>query len=113
VKSSLSYGMPPEPKSFPLLRDFCNWAKAHHVRVLATFPNVCDIPEYHTALAQQTADRIEKFFGSINVPVLGKYTDSVLPEDHFYDTIYHMTEEAAKTRTERLATQVVPYLRKL
>jgi hypothetical protein len=111
-KASLRYGMPEQPKSFPLLEAFCKWAAANHIRVLATFPNLCDGPEYHTPVAKDTAERIKKFFTGLNVPVLGEYTDAILPADQFYDTNYHLTEEAARARTQRLAAKLVPYLKK-
>ena len=111
-KTSLSYGMPAQPKGFPLVEAFCKWAQTNHVTVLATFPNMCDAPEYHTPLAQETIKRIKQLYAGLNVPVLGEYTDALLPREQFYDTIYHPTEEAARARTERLARQLIPYLKK-
>ncbi len=34
----------------------------------------------------------------------------MLPIDQFYDTIYHLTYEAALQRTERLIPELKPYL---
>jgi hypothetical protein len=36
------------------------------------------------------------------VPVIGCYTDALLPEEQLLDTMYHPTEEAALDRTQHL-----------
>jgi hypothetical protein len=109
-KSALAYGLPEQPKGFALIASFCEWARAHNVRVLATFPNLCDQPEYHTPAAQQAAKKIRDFFSEHQVPVVGEYTDSLRPLDDFFDTNSHLTEEAALDRSQRLAAQLKPYL---
>jgi hypothetical protein len=44
------------------------------------------------------------------VQVIGDYTDALLPADDFFDTHYHLTEEASLVRSRRLAEQLKPYL---
>src|SRR3954468_14988570 len=96
--------------AFAVIGKFCRWAEAHHVRVLATFPNLCDQPEYHTQTAAKVAKTIKDSFARLNVPVIGDYTDSLLPADQFFDTFYHLTEESALERTRRLAVLLKPCL---
>jgi hypothetical protein len=97
--------------SLPEVKAFCLWAEANHIRVLATFPNLLDDPSYHTPEAKEGIQILERFFGRLSVPVIGQYDDSLLPKDQFLDTIYHLTEEAARTRTQKLAAKLKSYIR--
>jgi hypothetical protein len=110
MRAALAYGLPERPRGFPLIASFCAWAATNHIRVLATFPNLCDQPEYHSPTAQKMAEKIRAFFAAFQVPVIGDYTDSLLPPDDFFDTNSHLTEEAARARTKRLVVQLKPYL---
>ncbi len=101
-KSALGRGLPEHPDGFDTIAAFCQWAKTNNIRVLATFPNLCDRPEYHEAVGKNSARIIEDFFASIQVPVVGNYTNALLPEDQFLDTMYHLTEESALARTRKL-----------
>jgi hypothetical protein len=111
TKSSLSRGLPESPQGFAPIADFCGWAQTNHIRVLATFPNLCDRPEYRTPLAQGAVKKVENLFAGLGVPVIGSYTDALLPEEDFLDTMYHPTEEAAAVRTRLLASKLKPALR--
>jgi hypothetical protein len=111
LSSALAKGFPENPAGFPTIRAFCDWAKASNVRVLATFPNTLHLPEYDRPEAQEAPRQIRDFFGTLGVPVLGEAADAILPEDEFFDTMYHLTEEACLTRTRRLLPHLTPYLR--
>ena len=111
VKSLLGRGLPAHPAGFPAIEAFVRWAQARQIRVLATFPNLCDQPDYHGVVGRQTAKAIEDFFARLNVPVVGEYTDAALPPDEFFDTMYHLTDEAELGRSQRLAAQLKPYLK--
>jgi hypothetical protein len=102
LKSVLGRGLPEHPEGFTAIASFCRWAQTNRIRVLATFPNICDQPEYHSPAAQHSIKIIEDFFARLGVPVVGEYTDAILPEEELLDTIYHPTEEAALARTQRL-----------
>jgi hypothetical protein len=110
-KSALAGELPESPAGFEIIASFCEWARTNHVRVLATFPNICQQPEYYLPPAQRTARTIGKFFADNNVPVLGDYTESILPPDQFFDTMYHLTDEASIARTQRLLKHLSPYLK--
>ncbi|HEY3855995.1 MAG TPA: hypothetical protein VGO67_16525 [Verrucomicrobiae bacterium] len=108
--SRLAFPMPARPAGLPLIQSFCQWAKEHQIRVLATYPNLLDQPELHTYPARGNAQYIANFYKEIGVPVVGDYTDALLPADQFFDTVYHLIDEAALARTDRLAEKLKPLL---
>jgi hypothetical protein len=101
-KSALGRGLPEHPEGFGPIESFCRWAQTNDIRVLATFPNLCDRSDYHGPVAEQSAQIVRGSFSRLNVPVIGNYTNALFPEDQFLDTMYHLTEEAALARTQRL-----------
>ena len=110
-KSVLAEGLPVSPKGSAAIEAFCQWAKAHNVRVLAAFPNLCYQPEYFGKAAREAIVTITRLFSRLGVPVVGNYTEVILPADQFFDTCYHLTAEAAKARSRRLAAELIPYLK--
>ena len=102
TNSTLGRGLSEHALGFAPIAAFCRWAQTNHIRVLAAFPNLCDRPDYHGPVAQRSARIIEDFFAGLGVPVIGDYTDALLPEEELLDTMYHPTEEAALARTQRL-----------
>jgi len=109
-KSIFGDDLPEHPAGFKVIASFCEWARANHIRVLATYPNICQRPEYDLPPSRRNAKTIRDFFTALNVPVLGDYTESVLPPDQFYDTYYHLTDEASIVRTQQLLKLLAPYL---
>ncbi len=95
---------------FDAIASFIEWAHAHQVTVLATFPNLIRQPEYSLPPARRTIKTITRFYQSHNVPVIGTADEVMLPRDQFYDTMYHLTYEAGLARTERLIPELRPYL---
>jgi hypothetical protein len=92
--------------SLPDLEEFCRWAATNHIRVLATYPNLLDDPNYHTPEARAGIQIIEQSFARLGVPVIGHYEDALLPPEAFLDTRYHLTEAASVVRTQKLAEQL-------
>ncbi len=107
-----AYGFPPSPAGLPPIREFCAWAKAHNVRVLITFPNICHRPEYDLPAAKQMPAQFHAFFEPMGVPVLGDLSESMLPEEQMFDSLYHPLRSAALDRTHRLLTHLAPYLQR-
>jgi len=95
---------------FDQIRDFLQWAKAHQIKVLATFPNIMHRTEYDGPNAEVAIKTITDFFADAGIPVVGSAREAMLPPDQFFDTYYHLTREAAATRTERLVPELKPYL---
>ena len=102
----LADGLSPDASGFPAIREFCNWAVTNHVRVLATFPNLCDRQEYHRTSARQAIDTITRFYAALNVPVIGSADEALLPRSAFFNTAYHPTVEAAEIRTDQLISKL-------
>ena len=111
TKSALGKGLLAEAEGFVPVAAFCRWAQTNQVRVLATFPNLCDRPEYHTPVAERSARIIEDFYTGLGVPVIGTYAEALLPQEDLLDTMYHPAEEAALARTQRLIPKLKPALR--
>lgn len=105
-----AYGFPPSPRGFTAIGEFCEWAKANNVRVLATFPNICHRPEYDSPAARQMPAQFRALYGALGVPVLGDLSESMLPEEQMFDTYYHPLRSAALARTQRLLVHLAPYL---
>jgi hypothetical protein len=95
---------------FNRIRVFVKWAKAHQITVLATFPNIIHRPEYDGPNADSAIKTITDFYTSLGVPVVGTAREAMLPKDQFFDTVYHLTHEAAVKRTDRLVPELRPYL---
>ncbi len=108
--SVLASGLPPRPDGFPIIAAFCAWARTNNIRVLATYPNLLEQPQYHTPAARESIRKITSFFAHLDVPVVGEYTEPILPAEKFFDTVYHLTEDAALARTRLLAGELKPYL---
>jgi hypothetical protein len=106
-----AYGFPPSPPGFVPIQEFCAWAKANSIRVLATFPNTCHRPEYDLPAAQQMPAQFRAFYSSMEVPVLGKLSEAMLPEDQMFDSAYHPMQDAAIERTRRLLVHLAPFLK--
>ena len=111
VCGALAYGMPESPPGFPPIREFCEWARRNNIRVLATFPNICQRPEYDLPPAKKTPQRLREFFDSIGVPMLGDAAEAMLPEEQMFDSPYHPLHAEAIARTERLLLHLSPYLK--
>jgi hypothetical protein len=98
----LTLGLTPQPQGFAYLSAFLTWCREHQVKVVATWPNLLRQPEYDEPIARRSIERITEFFTQNGVPILGTYQEALLPEEQFFDTIYHLVEDAAIARTERL-----------
>ena len=111
VNDSLTVGPRSESTpGFQIVSDFVRWAQAHQITVLTTFPAMIDQREYHGPGTQRAIQMITHFYEVRHVPVIGSADEALLPSDQFFDTVYHMTHEAALARTERLIPELRPYL---
>jgi len=107
----LLQGLPSGPTDgAEALKAFFAWAKANHVTVLATFPNIIYHPEYDEPPGRQAVEAINAFYKSQGITVVGTARDAMLPADQFFNTYYHLTKEAAEARTRRLVPELKPYL---
>lgn len=107
----LRAGLPPGSQGFQTVAAFAAWARAHQIRVLATFPALCPRAEYAGDPARQAFLTIEDFYASLEVPLLGSPEEAMLEPEFFFDTLYHLTEDGARERTDRLLPRLEPLLR--
>jgi hypothetical protein len=105
--AALPLAFTPDSDGVQAVAEFASWAAAQRVRVLATWPNTLDFPAYREPGAQVFFARLAGFYGELGVPVLGAPEDALLPAGDFYDTNYHLHDEAVARRTAGL----VPLLR--
>jgi hypothetical protein len=89
---------------------FVRWCDDRGIRVLATFPNAAQSPEYETSRVRIVAADIEAHFAELGVPVLGTPEDAMFPREDYFDTLYHMTREGAEKRTAALLELLAPHL---
>jgi hypothetical protein len=108
--SPLVKGMSPRPSGMDDVRYFCRWASTNGVRVLAALPPLAENPAYARETARQVEARVHAFYKELGVPLLGNQADWLYPVTEFYDTNYHLTEEAARLHSQRLARQLRPFL---
>ncbi len=109
ICTPLIYGLPQDSPGFPLLAPFCHWAAQNHIRVLATFPNAAHQPGYDAPAAFAFEKQMSDLYSSLGVPVIGRLHDALLPPSDFFDSNYHLTDEASVRRTSRLAQQLKPW----
>ena len=85
---------------------FTEWCRRHDIQVLATFPSLAHRPEYDSPEVRKILNRLADNYRSLGITVLGNPADTIWPEDEFYDTNYHLTEEAREKRTNLLVEQL-------
>ena len=95
------------------IREFSNWCHSKGIRLIATWPNTIWFESCQQPGFKEFTQTIEKFYNSINVPVLGKYSDFMYDKSMFYDTNYHLNDRGMRHRTKQLIDLLQPYLSKM
>jgi hypothetical protein len=103
-------GFSAHPSGMDEVRDFVQWAANHGVRVLAVLPPLAENAAYQKPTAIEVEARVQKFYQDLGVPLLGIQADWLYPDSQFYDTNYHLTEEAAQRHSKRLAARLRTWL---
>ena len=99
-------GLSSQPSGMEDVRQFCRWAATNGVRVVAVPPPLATNPAYAQPAATQVQAQVKAFYQGIGIPFLGVQTDWLYPVNDFYDTNYHLTEEAARRHSQRLALRL-------
>ena len=82
------------------------------VQLVASWPNTFANPVYcGNEIVDANIKTIRGFWNSMGVKVVGDYKDSMLESEYFYDTVYHLNAEGVRLRTEKLTSQLKPYLK--
>lgn len=106
----LALGLPDSPSGFAPIREFCEWARAKNITVIATFPTIFHHPSYDLPKAEKAPRQITEFYKSLGVPIIGSARGAMMSEDQMFDTNYHPLRPAAIGHTRRLAALLIPIL---
>jgi hypothetical protein len=98
--------------NWSLLSRFAEWCANEQIMLVAVYPNTIDDPILHQDPAVQNLAKIRERFEHFGVPVLGNGTEAMRPREHFYDTVYHLSEEGQKSRSADFARMISPLIGK-
>jgi hypothetical protein len=85
------------------IASFIRWARAHDIKVVATWPNTIYFPAYERASGFL---EIVDFYKSLDVPVIGRPQDAMYPTDLFNDTLYHLNSIGISRRTNDVISMI-------
>lgn len=85
-------GVAPTEEARTEIRAFLSWCREHGVQVYATWPCFLYGEQAFSGHDATNIERIQAFYASEGVPVLGAYTDTLYDIDDFYDSTYHLNE---------------------
>ncbi len=95
------------------LASFARWCGEHDVVLLATFPPTILFPEYDNPATRELSGKLVAKLASFGIPVLGRPEDFMMPQDEFFDTVYHLNADGRRKHTARLAALLMPHLEKI
>lgn len=90
-----------------MLNWFTDQARAKGAQVVLTYPAYCQKGYDLNAASLDTLDQYYR--KKLTCPVLGRPVDFALPDSLFFDTVYHLTSQGSKIRTDRLITLLSLY----
>ena len=95
-----------------IFSNFVKDCRKRNVQLFASWPNTFANPVYFgNEIVDANIKTIRRFWNSMGVEVVGNYKDSMLESEYFYDTVYHLNAEGVRLRTEKLTSQLKPYLK--
>jgi hypothetical protein len=84
------------------LKNFQAWCQNKGVQLFITFPNTIHFDEYDKPDTQKFLSSLQDFLKLNKIKSLLNPSDSMLPREDFFDTVYHLNEEGAIKRTSKL-----------
>ena len=98
---------PDNPNTTEVLRAFAIYANCRNARVVYSFP-----PLAATQLAlSDNKTAIDHILAELNgiseIQVIDLPTDNVYPDNTFFDTVYHLNADGRKTRSNKVAQELV------
>jgi hypothetical protein len=99
-----------ESGDWDALASFARWCGEHDVVLLATFPPTIRFPEYDNPATRDLSDNLVAKLSSFGIPVLGRPEDFMMPQDEFFDTVYHLNADGRRKHTARLGALIMPHL---
>ncbi len=95
-----------------IFSNFVKDCRKRNVQLFASWPNTFANPVYfENEIVDANIKTIRRFWNSMGVEVVGNYKDSMLESEYFFDTSYHLNAEGVRLRTEKLTSQLKPYLK--
>ena len=95
-----------------IFSNFVKDCRKRNVQLFASWPNTFANPVYFgNEIVDANIKTIRGFWNSMGVEVVGNYKDSMLESEYFFDTVYHLNTEGVRLRTEKLTSQLKPYLK--
>jgi hypothetical protein len=98
------------PAAFEKIAKFIEWCRSNNIKVIATWPNTLWFDVYQQASYQRLFQDIQVFYEKNNVPIAGTSRQFMYDKSHFYDTIYHLHDQAVTTRTQELVSLIKPLI---
>ena len=84
------------------------FSNKHKVKIYVTWPNTYRNSSYNSN--RQVATNLEiykSFWKNLGVEVLGEPEDAMLPEQYFYDSVYHLNRKGTELRTLKLIDELL------
>ena len=98
----------------PMVREelaaFASWAKERQVTVIAAWPNTLFFPAYRDVRVESFFEQVRKVYAELGIEMLGRPEESMFERAAFFDSNYHLHDEAAAERTRRLYAALKPLL---
>jgi hypothetical protein len=94
-------------ESVRTLKNFLSLASSRGIKIVAAWPTLYF--ENKRELAA-TAEKIERFYREIGVPVAGQYARYLYSIDHFFESANHLTAEASRVYTRQIVEDLRPFL---
>lgn len=85
------------------IADFATWARQRNIAVYASWPNTIDHPVYQRSTG---FDEIRRFYEGAGIAFIDTPNKGLYPRAMFYDTQYHLTYAAIRTRTQAFVKAV-------
>ena len=82
------------------LATFINYCHDNNITVYAAWPSYLWKEKKFDGADLAGVNEIENFYRTMNVEILGSYTDCLYDIDMFYDTNYHLNEDGKRIHTD-------------
>jgi hypothetical protein len=96
-------------QSFELINEFAKWCRKNNISLLATFPSIVYYSDYESNEVEKALGFIVEKYRNLGIPTLGTPQEFIWNFEDFYDSGYHLNEEAKIRRTLILASYLMKH----
>jgi hypothetical protein len=100
--SMLNLGISKQARGWKDLDKFIEWAKSNDIKVFTILPVTSDLTSYDRKKVNNTFEQLRLFYQNRGVRVLGADVAVLHPEHDFFDTAFHLHENASIRYTNEL-----------